>query len=548
MKRHFYWLLGLFLLVFGQVSAQPWDWVVSSHRFGPASFSDNRVIDMAVNASGNVFAIGTYTAGIGIRHLDMSGGAVSPFFTRFDTNGFPIWLKNAQSPSWVLLAKAVAVDQHDNTVSSGDFSDIALFDTHQIHTTTFQYDGWLAKMDPNGNWLWAKGFGGDSVDRGDEVAIDANDNIYAGGQFSKLAHFDTINVAAVGKMDGYLVKLSPSGEIRWLRTCVGTGEEYVNKIVPAASGDIYVAGSFEDTATIFGQQFTAPLATRGQNFIAKLDSLGNTLWVKAVGCPTYAAGNQELEFGVDLADNIYFAADGYTECYYDQINISNPGRVTYYGKLDPQGNLQWLRHDSYTNSNSQHVQFMRGIAVADNGDAVVTGYAASLGTVDFCNPYSLPINSYFTIHSDAAGNCVCFEKFKHFTYLMEITDDEMWLGGGYFYELELDSFHLQAIDSNDVEAFVAHRFRNCVPVVSVAEESPVPQLLAYPNPSDGSFSVAPLGENYVQLRILDALGRQILAKSLDPTAPTMISNLPAGIYLLEADGPEFLRMKVVVRK
>ncbi|MEY3444151.1 MAG: hypothetical protein RLZZ519_2432, partial [Bacteroidota bacterium] len=254
MKRHYAWLLGLSLLVFGHVSAQPWDWVLSSHRSGPAPFSDNRVTDMVVNASGNVFVVGNYTGGIGFLHLDVTGGVVSPFFVRLDTNGIPIWLKNAQSPSSVMAAKAIAVDQHDNTVSAGDFANIALFDTHQIQTTTNNFDGWFAKMDPNGNWLWAKGFGGDSLDRGDAVAIDVNDNIYAGGTFSKVAHFDTINVAAVGKVDGYLVKLSPSGEIGWVRTCFGPGEEYIHKIVPTASGNIYVAGSFEDTATIFGQQ------------------------------------------------------------------------------------------------------------------------------------------------------------------------------------------------------------------------------------------------------------------------------------------------------
>ncbi|USN59550.1 MAG: SBBP repeat-containing protein [Candidatus Peribacteria bacterium] len=81
-----------------------------------------------------------------------------------------------------------------------------------------------------------------------------------------------------GSNDTFVAKLDSSGNTTWLKTIGGTGNDLIQGLDVDSSGNVYVAGYFNSTASVLGQSLTSS----GSNdiFVAKLDSSGNTTWLK----------------------------------------------------------------------------------------------------------------------------------------------------------------------------------------------------------------------------------------------------------------------------
>ena len=93
----------------------------------------------------------------------------------------------AQNVDWLWAKKAggtaldfgwdIAVDANGNSYITGSFYDSSTFGTTTLTSSGYD-DIYVAKMDSNGNWLWAKKAGGTDFDFGNSIAVDANGNSY----------------------------------------------------------------------------------------------------------------------------------------------------------------------------------------------------------------------------------------------------------------------------------------------------------------------------------------------------------------------------------
>ena len=70
----------------------------------------------------------------------------------------------------------------------------------------------VAKMDINGNWLWAKQTCGTNTDLGQSIAVDANGNSYITGGFMISAIFGTTTLTISGYYD-YDIFVAKLGEV-----------------------------------------------------------------------------------------------------------------------------------------------------------------------------------------------------------------------------------------------------------------------------------------------------------------------------------------------
>ncbi len=121
-----------------------------------------------------------------------------------------------------------------------------------------RYDYWLLKIDPGGEIVWQKAFGGPL----DEMAFclaPTEDGILVGGS--------SMSFGEGG--DGWLVRVDASGEIVWQKAYGGAGGESVMALAADDTG--YIAGGLSDT---FGEG-------RGSVWLVKLDRAGNIIWQKA---------------------------------------------------------------------------------------------------------------------------------------------------------------------------------------------------------------------------------------------------------------------------
>lgn len=148
---------------------------------------------------------------------------------------------------------------------------------------------YVAKFNSKGACAWVSRFGGDHSQTVSGLACDATGNTYATGSFSNTTRFRTIKISASStktypSSNFYLVKLNPSGDPVWIKRSKSTGRDDGSKITCDASGNVYVAGTFDKEFECDGQLVQSK--GRSDLFVMKLNPQGKVLWLKNYGDAT----------------------------------------------------------------------------------------------------------------------------------------------------------------------------------------------------------------------------------------------------------------------
>ena len=140
----------------------------------------------------------------------------------------------------------------------------------------------VALFAQNEDWIWANQAGGTGYDdTGYSIAVDANGNSYVTGSFFGSATFGTTTLTCSGNFGIFVAKMDINGNWLWAKQAMGTYSNYGNDIAVDANGNSYVTGYFWGNAT-FGTT-TLTSSGEKDIFVAKLDSNGNWLWAKQAG-------------------------------------------------------------------------------------------------------------------------------------------------------------------------------------------------------------------------------------------------------------------------
>lgn len=149
-------------------------------------------------------------------------------------------------------------------------------------------DVWIVKLNGIGTIEWEKSLGGE----GDDGAIAVSQTIDGG---YVVAAQSWSNIGAEGghsDNDFYILKLTSTGTLEWQRIVGGTGDEYVFDILQLNDGSYVVAGNTTSTdngIVNHGSQ---------DGFVVKLSTSGELQWQKAFGGTEYD-GFEAIEKTVD---------------------------------------------------------------------------------------------------------------------------------------------------------------------------------------------------------------------------------------------------------
>ena len=231
---------------------------------------------------------------------------------------------------------------------------------------------------------WAVQMGGVDDDVAKSLAIDESGNVYITGPFSGTADFDpgsgTYYLTSAGDDDIFVSKLDSSDNLLWARQMGGTNYDWANSITTGSSGNVYIAGSFMETADFDPGTDTFNLTSVGRYdiFVCKLDSSGNLLWAKQLGG---ADSEQPYSITTDVFGNVYTV--GYFQGTIDFdpgtgiFNLTSAGdNDIFISKLDTSGNFVWAGQMGGTDDDRA-----LSVAVDSSGNIYTTGYFA--GTADF---------------------------------------------------------------------------------------------------------------------------------------------------------------------
>jgi hypothetical protein len=117
------------------------------------------------------------------------------------------------------------------------------------------HDALVLKIDANGQLLWSRAIGGPFDDTALSVGLDAAGNVFVGGYYTREADFDPSSrvymLQTPGRDAGYVMRMSTDGALSWVyqftseATSVGV-RNAVNDIAVTPSGNVYFAGVFAE--------------------------------------------------------------------------------------------------------------------------------------------------------------------------------------------------------------------------------------------------------------------------------------------------------------
>ncbi|MRG96461.1 hypothetical protein [Polyangium spumosum] len=267
----------------------------------------------AVSADRHVFLAGGFEGELVLPNgvtLPSTSGYADVFVAKFDHEGATSWAKGfGDGSTQAKVATGLAVDTKGHVVLAGYFSGTLQFAEGQfINTMDGGRDLFLAKLDVDGNVLWAKRLGdGDAGDGSPplpRVVVDHEDNIVVTTSFA-----GTMNLggplAPVGSVGGsaiLLARFAPDGAPQWQEVFgAADAEQHARALAVDSKNNILLTGDMAGTVSFGGEPLSTSANTDADLFVAKFVPDGAHVWSFRAG----SVGSQEGKaIAVDAADNV----------------------------------------------------------------------------------------------------------------------------------------------------------------------------------------------------------------------------------------------------
>lgn len=312
--------------------------IVKTNSNGSVLWSKNiggtgadRAYAIATDNDGNIFTTG-YTSGT----FDQAGILVATlnnsrdiYISKHDPNGNLLWIKTAGGPDGD-TGYGIDVDSDGNVFVTGQFKGSAVFGLTNLQgsfdaeNNIETYDFFISKLDPNGNFLWTKKGDAKYNDRGMSVAVDNNDHVYIGGQFSDTLTFDnTQNNQIINA--GFLLKVDNDGNELWFSKMAGLQSILYDVKVDQENNPI-ITGDFKGNMIVYGvgNQLNANATYEYNAMVAKYNSEGMALWISQEGSENEVTSKQ---LTIDQHGNIFTA--GLFKCRFSELSAESGTGIFY---------------------------------------------------------------------------------------------------------------------------------------------------------------------------------------------------------------------------
>jgi hypothetical protein len=277
-----------------------WDPLLLSHLGFGSGQIDERVI--ASDSRGNLYTAGTFrgTVSFGASGEETrlrSAGDADGFLHKRDAEGQLIWVRQLGG-KFDNAALDVAVDERGDIIVVGYFTGSAtMFSASKTVTTSGHSDGYLAKLDGDGEVIWARVLGSASDARIDAVDIDLNGNVFVTGAFKVPS--DDQRIDSASDYDGFVEKRSAEGELTWSRVMDGESDDFGRDVTTDDAGNVY---TISECKGILAQDSHVESGGLCDVYVQKRDDAGNLIWsYRTEKKPVEAARS----VSVDFAGNVY---------------------------------------------------------------------------------------------------------------------------------------------------------------------------------------------------------------------------------------------------
>ncbi|MEQ9187827.1 MAG: T9SS type A sorting domain-containing protein [Cryomorphaceae bacterium] len=223
--------------------------------FGLTSSYSVRGTDIATDGDGNVYATGGYGGSVDFDpdtssyNLASSSGPYSDIYVlHLGPNGVFQWVKSIGGSNSDISTEII-VDENGQFALSGIYRGNVDFDPGSGWAALPPHglgDAFIARYNAQGEYIWAKGFGGSSHDEIWETRRDMEGNHYIVGRFGDSLDFDpgigTEIRTSQGFYDHYILKLDSNGVFEWVTTYGNNNYSYAKSVAITDDFDVYCVG------------------------------------------------------------------------------------------------------------------------------------------------------------------------------------------------------------------------------------------------------------------------------------------------------------------
>jgi hypothetical protein len=536
------------LLGFGQT----FEWGITSGG------SDLDVIySIGITSDGSVISVGVFEGTVDFdpgvdEEYRTSFGERDVFIQKTSSSGEFVWVRSIGGENGE-NATTVALDGDDNIYVAGEFESTVDFDPGigEFNLTApgvGTHENFILKLDPDGNFIWAKSFGGEAHEANNEIKVDGDGNIYCAGFFEGTVDLDPgdgmLAYTAPGIGSSFVIKLDTNGDLIWHYVTNGMTMPHGNSaydVVISDLGEVTVTGHFAETVDFDFSADTHELTANGETdvFILRLSADGEFVWVSSFG----GSGTDRcFQTRLDAFGHTYITGE-----FYDSFTLevgdteesytSNGNADIFLAKLDSEGDFSWMK-----TFGGPSVDGGRAVYLCADGNLAITGRYQFMADFD-------PNDGVFTLESISStdgyvgkisptGTLLWVESFGDLGIdfgidLKEDTEGNIYVSGAFNQSTDLDpgdGFE-NVTSAGNYDGFL-------IKLSGIAGLTPqaTTAMAVYPNPANNAVNIE-FNESLYQstIEIVNLSGKVVYSHYYGEQTPRQIKielNQEPGIYFI----------------
>ena len=357
-------------------------WVKS---FGGSATDNGRCVS---SNSSNIFLAGEFLSpSLVVGSNTLSTSSIGLFLCKMDTLGNIIWVTQyANSSSSSVYVNSICTDAAGNSYCAGNFIGTCVIGTSTLTAPGMGFEGYVTKLDINGNVIWCKTIGGSTnTENINGITTDNAGNAYITGYFNfgSTTTVGNYTLSSSGSTDAFAAKLSPAGNVLWAKRFGGSGADLGRSITSNNGPFLYIGGNYNPPFTMGSNTFT-----QAGIYISRLDTSGTIIW--ANNFEKNPVGSQNINLNkilTDVGGNVYSTGwftgtTTFGSSTVSAVALSAPSSDAnadgFISKLDASGAFSWVKQIT---SSINSLQYGKSLAYT-SGMIYCLGDAFSSSSID----------------------------------------------------------------------------------------------------------------------------------------------------------------------
>lgn len=393
-------------------------------------------------------------------------------------------------------------------------------------------DIWIVKLDASGTIEWQRALGGSAFDFATGLTLTADGGYVIAGNTTSTDGDVTANQ---GGGDAWIIKLTVAGEIEWQGTYGGSGNDGYTSIIQTMDGGYLTIGYTEsNNGDVIGNH------GMGDMWVVLFDEGGDLVWQRALGGAVNDGGSEAIE----TAEGEIMIA-GYTASSNGDVSGFHGGAWdAWMVRLDANGELLW--QDCFGGSSNDRAVGV--VETADGGCEVLCTSSSTNGDVGSINGG----NDHWLIRLDDAGALLWERSMGGSTE--DSPQDLLHTADGGFATVGFTNSNNGDVAGNHGGLYDVWVVKLSTDPTSINAPDPEEHLALFPNPthSDALLTYTLDRSAHIRIELLDATGKLVSTVFSGPKPPGQhtigvpVAAQPAGSYVVvvKVDG-EVLSKKVL---